>query len=390
MTVEYIMAKQIFPPEILNNTTEVYHTKIHTRSKVIYWIILCLILVLFASLILVKVDITMQSRGIVRSPMDNIVIQSGVYGEIIHYTLSENKTVKKGDTLLILRDEKLSEKQDLYRKKITKNLDFIADIDLLLHKKKPTHSFKYISEYNRYIAKIKGLQTTVNYNKQQLDIDTELKNKNVISTFEYLKTKNSYNNAIEQLDYLKKEFYNIWQTEHTNLLLENKELTSSIHQIEEEKQQYIITAPVSGKLLQVAGYNTGNFIVPAQQIAVISNNDSLIAECYVSPSDIAYIHLKQHVNFQFDAFNYREWGMLKGSVKEILHDVILIDKTPMFRVRFVLQDNTLQLKNGYKGNVKKGLSYTARFHLNRRTLWQLLFDKLDNWLNPKIINPKAK
>ncbi len=382
------MPHPIFPPEILHNTTEVYHTKINTRSKIIYWIFIGLILVFFAVLFFVKVDITMQSRGIVRSPMENTVIQSGVYGQIERYTLSENQIVEKGDTLIVLRCQKLSEQQLLYHNKIEENSRFIADINLLLEKRRPTHSFKYISEYNRYLAKISELQTTINYSKKQLDTDTKLKEKNVISEFEYLKTKNRYDNVTKQFNYLKKEFYNTWQTEKTALLLHNKELQSSINQIEQEKKQYIITAPTSGRLLQVAGYSTGNFIAPSQKIAVISSNDSLIAECYVSPSDIAYIQRGQMVNFQFDAFNYREWSMLTGTVKEILHDVVLINQAPMFRVRCNLNGNTLQLKNGYKGYIQKGLSYTARFYINRRTLWQLLFDKLDNWFNPKIITPK--
>ena len=60
----------------------------------------------------------------------------------------------------------------------------------------------------------------------------------------------------------------------------------------------------------------------------------------------------------------------------------------MFRVRCAVKENTLQLKNGYKGMLQKGLTYTARFYLTRRTLWQLLFDKLDNWLNPKTVGLK--
>jgi len=116
-----------------------------------------------------------------------------------------------------------------------------------------------------------------------------------------------------------------------------------------------------------------------------SSNSVLLAECYISPSDIGYVRQNQQVAFQFDAFNYRDWGMVQGKVKEVLSDVVLIDQKPMFRVRCTLNKNFLQLKNGYQGNIQKGLTFTARFQLNRRSLWQLLFDKVDNWLNPKIV-----
>ena len=142
---------------------------------------------------------------------------------------------------------------------------------------------------------------------------------------------------------------------------------------------------MSGSLLQVAGFQKGNFISPAQTLAYISSNNMLLAECYISPSDIGYIRQNQSATFQFDAFNYNDWGIVQGKVSQVLHDVVLIDQKPMFRVRCTLDKNSLQLKNGYRGNIQKGLTFTARFKLNRRSLWQLLFDKVDNWLNPKII-----
>jgi membrane fusion protein, peptide pheromone/bacteriocin exporter len=72
-------------------------------------------------------------------------------------------------------------------------------------------------------------------------------------------------------------------------------------------------------------------------------------------------------------------------VTEVLQDVVLLDNKPMFRVRCTIDQKYVQLKNGYKGNIQKGLTFTAQFKLNRRSLWQLLFDKLDNWLNPKMM-----
>ena len=87
----------LFPPEILHNTVEVYHTQIHNRSKAIYWLILCLLGAAFAVLFLVKVDITAQSRGVIHTPFENTAIQTMVYGEIAAYNMAENKAVNVGD-----------------------------------------------------------------------------------------------------------------------------------------------------------------------------------------------------------------------------------------------------------------------------------------------------
>jgi HlyD family secretion protein len=42
----------------------------------------------------------------------------------------------------------------------------------------------------------------------------------------------------------------------------------------------------------------------------------------------------------------------------------------------------LKLKNGYKREIGKGMTLNARFEITERTLYELLYDKMDDWLNP--------
>jgi membrane fusion protein, peptide pheromone/bacteriocin exporter len=67
---------QIFPPEIIENTVECYHAHISSKSKIIYGLLLLMLAAITASLPLVKVDVTSQSRGEIRSPYDNTTIQA--------------------------------------------------------------------------------------------------------------------------------------------------------------------------------------------------------------------------------------------------------------------------------------------------------------------------
>jgi membrane fusion protein, peptide pheromone/bacteriocin exporter len=271
---------QLFPPEIIENTVECYHARISTKSKAIYGLLLTMILLVFISLPLVQVDISSQSRGVIRSPYENTTVQSALYGEIISYRLQENKTVMAGDTLLVLNADKLTEQISLANSKLHENKNFIADIELLLNKKYvQVNSPKYRSEYNRYRSKTTELQVSVTYLKKELDTDKSLVDKKVISNFEYLQTKNNYDKAVEQLGNAQQEYLTNWQSEQTNLSIQNQELESNIKQIEKEKRQYVIIAPVSGTLIQVAGFQSGNFITPGQNLAYISTNNILLAEC---------------------------------------------------------------------------------------------------------------
>jgi HlyD family secretion protein len=109
----------------------------------------------------------------------------------------------------------------------------------------------------------------------------------------------------------------------------------------------------------------------------------LIVECTVSPSDIGLIRNNQKVKFQFDAFNYNQWGLLEGSVFQINNNLTIQQNQAFFTVRCKLNHKTLQLKSGYKASIGKGMTLTTRYIITRRSLFELLFDKVDDWLNSK-------
>ncbi|MFM7431195.1 MAG: secretion protein HlyD, partial [Flammeovirgaceae bacterium] len=87
---------------------------------------------------------------------------------------------------------------------------------------------------------------------------------------------------------------------------------------------------------------------------------------------------------QVDAFNYNQWGMATCKVIAVPQDIKLIDNKPVFEVRCSLYKDFLQLKSGYKGFLKKGMTLQARFIVTERSLWQLLYDKIAEWVNPNL------
>ena len=65
----------------------------------------------------------------------------------------------------------------------------------------------------------------------------------------------------------------------------------------------------------------------------------------------------RNVKIQVDAFNYNEWGMLQGNIIDISDDMIIEDgSTAYFRIKCKPATTFLSLKNGYKADIKKGMS----------------------------------
>jgi HlyD family secretion protein len=126
----------------------------------------------------------------------------------------------------------------------------------------------------------------------------------------------------------------------------------------------------------------GGFINAGETLCIVIPQTDLIGECYVSTRDVGLLKPAHAVRFQIDAFDYNYFGILTGKIMSIDNDFTLIEASPVFKVRCSFDTTQLQLKNGYQGELKKGMTFQARFVVAERTLWQLLFDKLDDWFSP--------
>jgi HlyD family secretion protein len=269
-------------------------------------------------------------------------------------------------------------------------LEQIKDLQYLLTTKNirtdSIHSSKYQKEYfqylestNEYLTRIKKLKTDYTRNKKLLL-------KGVIAKVEFENIKLDYDLALNAYDQFKKQQLNSWQATLTEL---ENHLTVSQNknaQYIESKKEYVITAPVNGSLIKLSGIERGSIVASGISLAEISPDTELLAECYVSPLDIGLIDKTKPVNFQIDAFNYNQWGLASGNILETSEDVILMDNQPVFKTRCKMNEAFLKLKNGTRGTIKKGMTFNARFELAERTLYQLLYDKVDNWMNPTTQN----
>jgi HlyD family secretion protein len=89
------------------NTLENLIAKNKTKSISIYLVLILAILIFLIALPLIKVDISSQSRGMIRSTTDNVPLSSLVNGKVTFVQLKNNQVVQQGDTLVRLTQENL-------------------------------------------------------------------------------------------------------------------------------------------------------------------------------------------------------------------------------------------------------------------------------------------
>ena len=357
-------------------------------SKTIYLTILVMVIAILVTLPIVFIPISSSSRGVIRSVQENTQLTAVVSGRVIETKLEKNnQNIKKGETLLVVTAEQLDTQKSLQN---SQSSDYNAQLQDLNRLTRGQYGGLQTGQYQRELSamqeKIAQVQTQLSLAKKDYDRANLLYNQGVIPKSEYDKFYHTYQGLQSQVSGIREQQLAQWQAQKRDTERQIRSLGSEITRINQEQKNYIITAPISGRLVNYSGVQKGNFIVQGQPIGEISPEENQVAECMVSPKDIGFIKKNQKVKFQIDAYNYNQWGLLEGKVMDIDQNITVNQQTgeAYFKVRCVMDKNYLQLKNGYKGQIGKGMTLTARFYLLDRTLWQLLFDRVDDWFNPNL------
>jgi HlyD family secretion protein len=357
-----------------------------TKSISIYLVLVLFTIAIIASLPIIEIDISSQSRGIVRPEKENVPLTVIANGRIDSINIKNNQLVTKGDTLLVISKKNLVAQQIL-----NDSLRHLSEMkikslqNILGDKSDSILDLTIAEDYKRYLTQKKELtskiqQARVNYNRNK-----KLYDKNVIARVEYETYLYNLRFAKDALNSFVKQQQAQWQSQKHEIENQIKNLESRQEQLLAESSNYVVTAPISGTLENVIGLQVGSFINASQVVATISPDTNLIVENTVLPSDIGLLKIGQDVKFQLDAFNYNQWGMLSGKIIDIDKNITLQNNAAFFKVRCSIDHKELQLKNGYTTTISKGMTLTSRYHITRRSLYDLLFDKVDDWFNPTVL-----
>ncbi|MGD2033542.1 MAG: HlyD family efflux transporter periplasmic adaptor subunit [Bacteroidales bacterium] len=353
------------------------------KTKSIYLIIVFLVLTILLLLPILKVSLSVQGRGIIRPMTEKAEIKALQSELITSVLIAEGQFVERGDTLIILRQDIMQSKFLFLRQELFKYQLFINDLDQLTKQDRTMlRSSIYLGQFKTYKNKLREIESKIIKAKNEVKRNKGLFEKEIIAQKEFDDLRFNLNQLEQEKSIFESNQVAHWKADLEKYKTNVNDLKKQIAELEKQKQFYIITAPVSGTIEEFSGIYVGSMLQAGQTIAIISPESDKIAEVYVSAKDIGYLCEGQSTRIQVDAFNYNQWGSLHGEIVDISDDFILADNTPVFNVKCNLDKDYLELKNGVKGKLKKGMTVNARFMIARRSIFQLLFQKSDDWLNP--------
>lgn len=370
---------------------ETYLIKIATRSRIIYWIIIGVVVFGIAVLPFIYVDVSVQARGYFQSDIEKQVVFTPFQGKVVFTSIRNGDRVVKGDTLLVIDSETIRAQKAALIQRKAENDAYISDLEKLTEidslENLPAHEGLITQRYQAEFANLRS-QQTIQFQKYQKK-KTEHERNELLYNQEII-PETDYENSLFVLS-LEKDNLNqillyqksIWQSDLALRRNEGVKMLADLEQFSEELNNRMVLAPTDGEIIQSSDIQTGSIVSPGQKIAEISPDGELVATCFVKPADIGLIHEKQQVKIQVDAFNYNEWGMLQGDIIDISDDMIVENGSmAYFRIKCKPNQTFLSLRNGHKAYIKKGMSLNTRIVVIRRSLYNLLFDKADKWFNP--------
>ncbi|MCF0255819.1 MAG: HlyD family efflux transporter periplasmic adaptor subunit [Bacteroides heparinolyticus] len=376
----------LLPNEWIENSIETYIYQHTTKSQIIYWVVLLAITTTIVSLPFIYVDISVQGSGIVRPVAEKAEIASPITEIVDSVFVREGEQVCKGDIILRFRTNSSDYKINYQSARMNDCNAQLTDLDYLAKGECPAQFSSPVrrQEYAYFVKKKQALETALAQAEKEYNRNKRLFDKQVISEEEYDGYYFKWQNQQNELAALIQSQISAWQTDRNSYRNMFNEMNTNLKQEVKEKDMYIVRSPVDGTVDRFSGIYRGSNIQAGQSLAVISPDSTLCLEVYVTPRNIGFMSVGMPVNIQVESFNYNEWGTIPGKVKDISSDFLTDSQgNSFYKVKCEMDRDYLQLKNGRVGKLKKGMTVSAHFMVTRRSLFDLLYQKMDDWANPK-------
>ncbi|MEA1938372.1 MAG: HlyD family type I secretion periplasmic adaptor subunit, partial [Pseudomonadota bacterium] len=147
-----------------------------------------------------------------------------------------------------------------------------------------------------------------------------------------------------------------------------------------------MTAPISGRVQQIAVHTVGGVVTPAQQLMVIVPEGGPIeVEAMVQNKDIGFVVTGQDAEIKLDTFPYTKYGLLHGTVRTVSLDAVTPEDkngveadgrgAPAYVVRVTLDEDHMRVA-GQDVPLTPGMLATAEINIGKRRIIEFLMSPL--------------
>lgn len=381
--------RHFFPAELAGDTIEALYAMHGPERRWIYWLTLLGVIGALISLPLIHVDLTIRAPGMVRPVTERVELKVAVAGRIREVLVHDNDVVEAGQVLLILGSEELDERLRRQSEIQRERAGLLADLRTLLSGKYEAHELQMPAmrhELAQFHAQLDAYRLAETKAASEFTRYSTLSDKGIATRQELDNARYEVERLQAEARLFSEQTRALWATRLREEQSAQDDLASALRGMEEERRHYAVRSPAAGVLVGFDGLSPGGQLSAGQTLGAVSPGGQLQVETQVSTRNIGLVRVGQPVRLQVDAYPYTQWGMLEGTVEMIGGDLPMDDASGVpgyFKVRIHPAATYLSLPNGVRGELKKGLTLTARFVVARRSLLHVLYDDASAWLNPQ-------
>ena len=387
-------------------------TGAHGNNRpVMYWFLLLITTIAIAALPLTKVDMSVGAPGQIRPAVERLPVHPAVAGRIGRLLVTDNQSVQAGDPLVVIESPALYAQIGRNDTELSMNAQALVDLQKLLNDPRWEVQIEVPSLSSETspsgtplpLRRVDLHLLTAQYTRQHALLESDL------DRFALQKTKALHDlkraqslhrqnlitdQELEQQEYacraldgdIRLTVHNRlsqWQSDLVERELRQTALVSEREQLDQQAALHTVRAPITGTAIGFNGLHPGLFILADQRLGEISPSGDLQADVYLSPRDIGFIKTGQPVQLQVEAFPYTEWGTIAGDVRSISQDFVQIGQQLAFKAVIDLHSTDLTSSAGAEVELRRGMTVQARFVLQQRTLFDVLFGKMSDSLDPR-------
>jgi HlyD family secretion protein len=382
------MSDPLLPADQIEDTLEYHLARISHPGGPVYLTLIVLVAASLGALPLLRVEVSVRSPGIVRPVTEKHRVVARAAGVVEAVGVARGARVERGALLLTLRDAPLMARLAALAEERRQARAEERDLALLTRAGPPAPPERLATaRYRRASAaladELGGLALREAQARRELERALALAERGLAPRSEVEEREFQLRQIGSERALAVERARGGWEAELADARARLRDLDTSASQAAADRALYRVEAPVSGTVVDMTSLLPGSFVQAGDELAVLSPAAGLVAEVYVSPRDIGLLRAGLPVRLQVDAFNYNDWGFLTGHVERLPEDVVVLDGKPVFRVPVALDRTHLRLRGGFRGELRKGMTVRARFVVARRSLWQLLHDRVSDWLDPR-------
>jgi multidrug resistance efflux pump len=395
---------RIYPAAALDDSVENLLATRRGGHGVIYWMLLLLGGALLVALPCVHVDIAVRAMGVVRPKLERTALSAPVEGHVKEIKVQDNQEVRRGEVLVVLESKVLEEKIAYNRAQQEELSGQLADLQLLSDEvalagqfasgeqtvsgaaeRVPAQRFRtanYLRQYDYYVGQLEANALQLAKARREFARVSALHERHLVTEQDHEQVKFALENAQTERQQLIRQNASRWQFDQLDKQTRHSSLVSEGQQLEKLKELYTICAPTDGTALGFTGFSVGSYVAAGTRLGEVSPSGALVVETVVLPKDIGFVHVGQAAKIQVDAFPHSQWGSLTGVVDSVSQDFIQAGTQPVFKARVVVERTSLHSAAGTAVHITKGMTVNARLLVTDRTLWQLIYQRVGDWLDP--------